>query len=200
VLTLYGFCRWLIGHEGKISSVGGLAARYPAAAYIQMKLKVFSRLHLQEAAKLDRGRREEWGVRSAACGITQFMLSPNPNCIWSWLICAWPGQSQIMLPCAYLCGVVGRAAKQRKKPIPRVVKVWIKGERCREKGSLTLTLCVHITSDHAMINRSTGAMDKGLLQLTKVVRSSCRLQLPGPSSSAASSAPMTAICNIRQSR
>jgi hypothetical protein len=39
--------------------VGGLAARYPAAAYIQMELKVFSRLYLQEAAKLDRDRREE---------------------------------------------------------------------------------------------------------------------------------------------
>jgi len=39
--------------------VGGLAARYPAAAYIQMELKVFSRLHLQEAAKLDREERSE---------------------------------------------------------------------------------------------------------------------------------------------
>jgi hypothetical protein len=39
---LYGSCRWLIGHEGKISSVGGLAARYPAAAYIQMELKALS--------------------------------------------------------------------------------------------------------------------------------------------------------------
>jgi len=103
-------------------------------------------------------------------------------------------------PVLIYCGVVGRAAKQRKKPNPRVVKIWIKGKRCREKGSLTLTLCVHITSDHAMITRSTGAMDKGLLQLTKVIRSSCRLQLPGPSSSAASSAPMASICNIRQSR
>ena len=34
VLTLYSCCRWLIGHEGKICSVGGLAARNPAAAYI----------------------------------------------------------------------------------------------------------------------------------------------------------------------
>ena len=107
-----------------------------------------------------------------------------------------PSHAALCLSTAVLWG----GHKARKKPIPWVVKVWIKGERCREKGSLTLTLCVHITSDHAMINRSTGAMDKGLLQLTKVIRSSCRLQLPGPSSSAASSAPMASICNIRQSR
>jgi hypothetical protein len=59
-----------------------------------------------------------------------------------------------------------------------VVKVWRKRDRGVEKRQ-RLTLSVDITFYHDRIDTSSsiGAMDKGLLQLTKV-SSGCRLQLP----------------------
>lgn len=45
-----------------------------------------------------------------ACGITQFMLSPN--CIWSWLVCAWQGKSQGMLPVLIYGGALEGEAKK----------------------------------------------------------------------------------------
>lgn len=102
VLTLYGCCRWLIGQEGKISSVGGLAARYAAAAYIQMELKALSIALSHERLQKCRQRKEREVRRGKLWDHTGYAAAPKLHVVRAHG-CVWQGKSQSMFCLSMWC-------------------------------------------------------------------------------------------------